>query len=152
MNANTRITRECTFNELNPVLITAIRAHTAEYKLGNLEPDILMCCETTTTREKKGLFGKSISTDITGIFITPLWLVWSGSKEGTGSAQLKQIDVHDFANSAMFEISPDFGLNITGRYTNHSQTGQVFIGLDSGPVGQKFRDMLHAALKKLTVN
>ena len=151
MNANTRVTRECTFRELAPPIISAIRAHIAEYGLNNPEPDIMICCETTTTREKRGLFGKSTETTISGVFLTPQWLVWSGTKEGTGSAQLKHIDVHDFADSAMYAISPDLGLNITGRYTNHNQTGQVFIGLASGSSGQKFRDMLHKAIEAIKI-
>jgi len=149
MNTSTRVTRECTFDQLEPSLITAIQNHETKYGLGSLEPEILMCCETNSSTEKSGLFGKSTDTILSAVFLTPQWLVWASGRDGAGSAQLKHIDVHDYADSAMFAISPEFGLNITGRYTNHNQTGQVFIRLDSGPVGQKFRALLYETLEKI---
>jgi hypothetical protein len=155
MNETTnRTTRECSIFDLNPGLSAAMRAHIAQYQLGDVESGMLMCCETTSTRQKKGMFGHA-QTSLSGVFVTPKWLVWAEANEGkkadAGSAQLRQIDVHDYESTAMFAILPDLGFNITGRYTNVSKTGQTFIGLDAGQDGQKFRQVLRDAISKAPV-
>ena len=151
MSETTRTTRQCAVNELNPVLTTAIRAHIAQYHLNDLETDILMCCETASTRKKKGLFG-SAENAISAVFVTPKWLVWAESINNkiaeVNSALLTHIDIHDFAGSAMGAIAPDTGMNITGRYTNAVKTGQAFIGIGADEVGIKFRQVLHEAMHK----
>jgi len=151
MNRTSRSTRECSVEDLNPALKTAIREHLEKYKLGDLEPTILMCCETTSVRHKKGLFGKAENT-LSAALVTPQWLVWADSTDrndaGAGSAQLSQIDVRDFESSAMGAIAPDEGLNVTGRYTNDNKTGMTFIALGSGADGQKFRQALQEAMKQ----
>jgi len=86
------------------------------------------------------------------VYITPTWLVWveeTKQKDASaGSARLRNIDVHDYQNTASFAVTPDRGLNITGRYTDKNKTGITFIGLDSNIDGQKFRQLLNNALKK----
>jgi hypothetical protein len=59
---------------------------------------------------------------------------------------LSHIDVHDYGGSAMGTISPDTGINITGRYTNVGKTGQAFIGIGPEADGIKFREVLHTAI------
>ena len=54
-----RTTREVMLNELNPVLATAVRAHIEKYELGDINASVLMCCETTSTKQKRGLFARS---------------------------------------------------------------------------------------------
>lgn len=152
MNTPTRTTRECSLDNLNPALRAAMRAHAAQYKLGDLEPDVLMCCETTSIRPKKGMFG-SAETTVSAVFVTPKWLVWADSTDqnhaGAGSAELRLIDVRDYETTAMNVISPDLGLNITGRYTDRNKTGMTFLVLGSGPDGQRFRKVLEEALSKV---
>jgi len=57
MNTFTRTTRACTLETLDEDLKAVMRAHITKYGLGDIESDILMCCETTSIRQKKGLFG-----------------------------------------------------------------------------------------------
>jgi hypothetical protein len=151
MNRTSRTTRECSIEDLDPALRTAMREHIAKYKLGDIESDILVCCETTSVRHRKGLFSRAQNTR-SAAFVTPKWLVWADSTKrndaGAGSAQLAQIEVHDFGTTAMGVIAPDEGLNITGRYTNENKTGMTFIVLGAGPDGQKFRKLLHDAMEK----
>ena len=64
------------------------------------------------------------------------------------SALLRNIDAHDFENTAMYKVNPDSGMNITGRYTDVTKQGQSFIGLGSDPAGKKFRQVLHHAIQK----
>ena len=152
MNTTTRTTRECSLDSLNPTLRAAMLDHAAQYNLGDLEADMVMCCETTSVHPKKGMFG-SVETTISAVFLTPKWLIWADSTDqnhaGVGSAQLRQIDVRDYETTAMNAISPDLGLNITGRYTDRNKTGMSFIVLGSGPDGQKFRHVLKDAIKKV---
>lgn len=70
MDAYTRSTRECTFGEMCPELTAAIRKHIETCKLGDIESSLLICCETTSTREKSGYFANGDKTTIAGAFIT----------------------------------------------------------------------------------
>jgi hypothetical protein len=153
MKVTTRTTHECSINDLNPALSSAMRAHIVQYGLGEIESDILMCCETISVQPKTGLFGGT-ETVISGIFVTPTLLVWAegtNGKKNTGSAKLTHIDVHNYEESALSVINPDMGLNITGRYTNSNQTGQTFIGLGADPDGVKFRRVLSEAMEKTKI-
>lgn len=83
MNVYTRSTRECTFMALPPELITAIRKHIEKYKLGDVESSLLICCETTSTSQKSGLFANGSEATITGMLVTAQLLVWTkGKKKG----------------------------------------------------------------------
>ena len=151
MNTTSRKTRACTLETLNEGLKTAIRTHGTKFRLEDIESDILMCCETISVQQKKGLFG-GIKTTLSAVYVTPKWLVWvDGSERNSadaGTAQLKHIDVRDYQTTASYPIMPDQGLNITGRYTDKNKTGITFIMLDSEPDGQKFRQVLDQALRK----
>jgi hypothetical protein len=152
MNAYIRSTRECTFEQMRPELAGAIRKHLEAYKLGEVESSLLICCETTSTRQKRGLFTKSGETLVTGMFVTPQLLVWTGRKEKgkpvVSSALLRNIDAQDFENTAMYQVKPDSGMNICGRYTDMTKQGQTFIGLGPDPAGEKFRQVLQHAIQK----
>jgi hypothetical protein len=150
MNIATRKTRACTLDTLDEELKAGIRAHGTKFGLKDLETDILMCCETITVQPKRGLFG-GIKTTLSAVYVTPKWLVWvdsSGRNDAAaGTAQLKQIDVHDYRTTAQGAITPDQGLNITGRYTDKNKTGITFIVLEADGDGQKFRQILDEALR-----
>jgi len=151
MNMTSRKTRACTLETLDEGLKAAIRAHGTKYSLGDIESDVLMCCETTSVQQKNGLFGGSRTT-LSAVYVTPKWLVWVDGNErndmGAGTAQLKHIDVRDYRTTASYAIMPDQGLNVTGRYTDKNKTGIAFIVLDAEPDGQKFRQVLDEALRK----
>jgi len=151
MNMTSRKTRACTLEKKDEGLKAAIRAHGIKYGLGDIESDVLMCCETISVQQKKGLLG-GIKTTLSAVYVTPKWLVWVDSNErndaGASTAQLKHIDVRDYQTTASYAIMPDQGLNVTGRYTDRNRTGITFIVLDSEPDGQKFRQVLDEALKR----
>ncbi len=155
MDSTTRITRECSINELNPALRDAMRAHIVQYQLGPIEDDILMCCETTSIRQKTGLFGGT-EDSISAVFVTPKWLVWADSVKRNaatiGAGQLKQISIRDYKTTAMYAVIPDMGINVTGRFTDVNKTGAVFIGLGLQADGQKFQQILEDAIKKASNN
>lgn len=150
MDTTTRITRECALNDLDPTLRDALRAHAVQHQMGDLENTVLMCCETTSVRKPGGLFGGT-QNSISAALVTPKWLIWADSSNrndaGIGGAELLQIDIHDYASTAMFAIAPDMGLNVSGRFTSSQKTGRTFIALDTGPAGTKFRQVLEEARK-----
>ena len=107
MNVRNRSTHECTFVDLRPDLVTAIRNHIENYKLGEVESSLLICCETTSTTQKTGFFTNDAETTITGMFVTAQLLVWTNGlkrdKPTVRSAWLRNIDAHDFENTAMYQ-------------------------------------------------
>lgn len=145
-----RTTRECEFDDLQPLLVTAIRGHIDRYELGDIEGSALMCCETTSTKKKKGLFGGKTEVILTGVVITPQWLIWASGKEGEApgvlSARLDDIRVQDYEESEMYKMMQDTGLNVLGLRTGASDLGSVFIGLGPEPAAQRFRAMLKEAI------
>ena len=152
MNVRNRSTHECTFVDLRPDLVTAIRNHIENYKLGEVESSLLICCETTSTTQKTGLFTNGSETTITAMLVTDQLLVWTNGKKKAKptvrSAWLRSIDAQDFENTAMYQVNPDSGLNVTGRYTDVTKQGQAFIGLGTDPAGEKFRQVLQHAIQK----
>lgn len=152
MNKITRTTRACTMETLNGSLKAAIHTHGLKYGLDDIESDVLICCETVSVNRKSGWFNGNRTT-LAAAFITPKWLVWAqGDADqkhaSAGSALLKNIDVRDFQTTASHAVSPDQGLNVTGRYTDRNRTGITFIGLSTEPDGQRFRQVLEAALNR----
>lgn len=151
MNMTTRKTRACTLDTLDEDLKTAIRAHAVKYELNDLESNILMCCETISIRQKRG-FWSGIRTTLSAVYVTPKWLVWADSTDrsdaSVGASQLTHVDIWDYPTAASSPITSDEGLNITGRYTDKSKTGIVFIVLDSNATGRKFRQVLAEVLNK----
>ena len=150
MNAYTRSTRECTFANLNPELVTVICEHVEKYKLGDVESSLLICCETTSTIQRTGIFKSGADTTVTGMLVTAKLLVWTNGKGKplVRSALLRNINAQDFENTAMYQVKPDSGMNISGRYTDVTKQGQSFIGLGSDPAGEKFRQVLQHAIQK----
>lgn len=152
MNAFTRSTRECQIADIHPDLAAAFRKHAEFYKMDDLESSALICCETISTRQKKGRFANGKETVTTGMLVTSKFLVWtSGEEKGKPvvlSALLRNISVQDFENTGMYRVAPDFGLNISGRYTDVTKQGQTFIGLGADPAGEKFRLILQHAIQR----
>jgi len=152
MNAYTRSTRECKFGDMRHELAVAIRKHSETYKLGDIESSLLVCFETTSTRRKTSLFKNGDETTITAMLITSKLLVWTNGKNNGKpfviSALLRNIDMQDFENSAMFRVNPDTGINISARYSDVTKQGQSFIGLGSDPAGEKFRLALQHAIQR----
>ena len=86
------------------------------------------------------------------MLVTAQLLIWTHGKKRdkptVRSAWLRNIDVQDFENTAIYQATPDSGMNITGRYTDVTKQGQAFIGLGSDPAGEKFRRVLQHAIQK----
>lgn len=152
MSTHTRVTHECTLGDMRPNLANAIDEHIEVFKLGSIKPSVLICCETISTHPKTGLFAHGDETIATAMVVTTQLLIWTSEKEQSKpvvtSALLRNINAHDFENTAMCQVKPDSGINITGRYTDVTKQGQSFIGLGPNPAGEKFRQVLQHAIQK----
>lgn len=147
-----RSTRECTLDSMNPALATAVRQHIAAHQLGSVLGSTQFCGETTSTRQKKGLFGRKTETSHTGFLLAPPWLIWATVKEGEPAAilaaRLRDIQVQDYERSEMVKLVPDSGVNITGLRQSDAGVGTAFIGLGPEPAAQKFRELLRQAVNQ----
>lgn len=148
----TSTTRGCTLEGLSPNLRSALRLHGKQFELEDLESDVLICCETRAVLPKNGLVGGQAEVTYSAAYITPKWLAWATAPAhgpaSAGSAQLRHIEMQDYATLAIFAGQPHQGLNITGRYTDVNTPGMIFISLGPEPDGLNFRHILKAALRK----
>ncbi|MEI2827884.1 MAG: hypothetical protein V9F04_16910 [Dermatophilaceae bacterium] len=145
-----RNTRICLFPQLAPALVTALRAYGEQQQLGDLAATAVRCCETISRKPKKGLFGKE-EVIVTGVVLTPLWLVWAAGQPGQPptvlSARLGTFTVQDYGQkSPLQKLAPDTGVNVNGLLTDGVHPGTAFIGFGPEPAAAEFRAALSAAL------
>ena len=154
MSDYNRTTRECPVSRLHPELRQAFRRYFEEHKLGDLEAETLMCCETISEKKNLGrlaslLQGESDTTIHTGMLLTTQWLIWArrGDQSGTvlNAANLKEIHVRDYLSI----LTKDTGLEIFGYIG--SARGQIrgYIGMGSELAAQKFCDEVKQAITKV---
>ena len=149
-----RVTKECTLDSMRPELAKAIKEHIERYELEGVIENALICCETTSTKETKKLFGRKTEIEIGGIILTPKWLIWAGGKEnekaGVLSSRLQDLRVQDYEKTRMYQMIEDTGVNVDGFRTGQGiDSGSVFIGLGKEPAAAKFREMLKEALTQV---
>ena len=146
-----RSTRECTFEQLRPEIIDAMRMYAKKHGLWGFEPDIVMCVETTSEKKKTGMVGGLLGGDpdpvhYLGIVLTPRHMIWarSGKKYGKVvlSAALKEIEVKDFASP----LVDDTGLEVYGFVEGAEEKVTAFIELDDGLAAQIFKERLKSAI------
>jgi hypothetical protein len=138
-----RTTKEVPFESLLPEMIAAINKHIEHYNLGPILSDALMCIQTDSEKVKKGLFGGEETVQM-GAIVTPRWLVWAVTETQTAvlSTQLINSTVQDYAQTPFAKMVPDSGVQISGMFTDASESASAFIGLDEGVAGRKFRETL----------
>jgi hypothetical protein len=149
----TRSTRLCSFGQLQPAILQAIREYALEHELGTIEAELLICAETTTEMKKKGLFapkppGGLDRLHYIGMLVTPGWLIWAvhGEKYGTTvqAARLKDIRVKDFS-SPRVQAS---GLEVFGFIGDSPGRVTAFIGLGTESAAYQFSQVLKEAVAK----
>jgi hypothetical protein len=153
-----RYTRECSFSELRPELIEAMRDYFENQKMVGIEVDILMCCETTsekkTSGENTGVLAFLTESDpdttvYTGMFVTPQWLVWarSGDKSGTlvTSAHFRNVKVKPYSS----RFNDDTGLEVSGFIGDAPGRVKGYIGMGPEEAAQKFCEEVVQAADKV---
>jgi len=137
-----RTTKEVPFESLPPELVSIINKHIEQHNLGLILSDALMCVQTDSENVKKGLF-RGAETVQVGAIVTPRWLVWAvyGTKTQPAAlfAQLRNVTVQDYAQTPFAKIVPDSGIEVSGMFTDASESSSAFIGLDESPTGKRFR-------------
>jgi hypothetical protein len=140
-----RQTKEVSLERLASEVAGAIHQHIEQHNLGPILSDALMCVHTVSEKTKKGLFGRAEIVKMTAI-VTPRWLVWSveqtNAKPAVLSAQLIQVTIQDYAQTPFVDMIPDSGIQVTGMFTNASESASAFIGLDQGTSGIAFKDLV----------
>ena len=148
----TRSTAECRYDELKPVFRNNIRTFAEEYKLGDVEKEILHCFETTNL--KKGFLGK-IKTNYTEICLTKKFLffgIFTDKEEpGVGAAQWSDIsEIRDWKDSEMGQLFEESGVEAFGFLYRSSRRGTWFIGLGNDDAGRKCAALMKDMIKKDT--
>ena len=140
-----RKTKEVSPESLPPEVASAIHRHVEQYNLGTILSDALMCIQTDSEKIKKGLFGQPEHVQMVAI-VTPRWLIWSidqpDHKPAVLSAQLIHVTVQDYAQTQFAQMVPDSGVEVSGMFTDASESASAFIGLEEGAAGQRFRQTL----------
>jgi len=140
-----RNTKEIPFQNLPTEMVSAVNEHIEQYNLGSILSDALMCVQTDSEKVKRGLFGGAETVRM-GAIITPRWLVWAvnGTTTQTAvlSAQLINITVQDYAQTPFAKMVPDSGIQVSGMFTDASESASAFIGLDESQAGRKFREVV----------
>ena len=151
MSDYNRTTRECSISQLHPELLQAIQSYFQEHKLGYLEAETLMCCETISRKKDFGrlvslLKGVSDTTLHTGMLLTSQWLIWVRSGDQSGillnAANLKDIRVRAYTSI----FTKDSGLEILGYIEHSNSLVRGYIGMGAEPAAQKFCEEVTKAI------
>ena len=149
-----RSTREVSWESLPAEMAKAIEQHMERYNLGPILSDALMFIQTDSEKAKKGLLRARSHIRMAAI-LTPRWLIWSvdesKGKPTVLSAQLIHTTVQDYAQTPFVKMVPDSGIQVSGMFTDASESVSAFIGLEENLAGQKFREAVikaAAAAKK----
>ena len=145
-----RFTREIPVDQIPGEIRTEIQRHIELYNLGNILSEAVVCIQSNSEKPKKGLFG-SAETNRTVAILTPRWLLWvvSGSKTPVTvtSALLNKVVIQDYASSPLGKMMPDSGIQVSGKFTDVTENLTAFIGLESNAAGQKFKELVIAAVQ-----
>jgi len=155
MSDYVRFTRECSFGQLRPELVRALREYAQNHReLGNVEVEVLMCCETTSEKKRAGALAARLGDDpdtilYTGMLVTPQWLVWArfGDESGISvySAKLQDVQVRAFAS----RLVKDTGMEVSGYIGDSKGRVRGYIGMGPEPAAQKFREQVQKAIEKV---
>jgi len=150
-----RFTRECSLGQLRPELVRAIREYAQNHReLGNVEVEVLMCCETTSEKKPAGALAALLGDDpntllYTGMLVTPQWLIWARHGDQSGvtvsSAKLQDVQVRAFASRLM----KDTGIEVSGYIGDSKARVRGYIGMGPEPAAQKFCEQVQKAIEKV---
>jgi len=140
-----RRTREVSPENLPSEMTNAIQQHIERYNLGPILSEALMCVHTESEKAKKGWFDRAETVEMAAL-VTPRWLVWSveqpDAKAFVLSAQLSSITIQDYAQTPFAKLISDSGLEVSGMFTDASESASAFIGLEEGEAGKRFSEIV----------
>jgi len=149
-----RATRACILDELRPELAEAIRTYAQRQQWGNLEAEVLACCETTTERTGTNrlgawLNGSAATMSHLALIATPHRLIWAYSgdraRAGAASAQYKDMRLKIFTPKRTAGIGVEIYARMDGT---GEKTGGRFM-LDDNPDARHFCEEVKRATDPL---
>ncbi len=149
-----RTTRECSVAQLQSDLARAIQDYAQRQQWGNLEAEIVMCCETTSeiiiTNRLDALLNNDVDAITTlALIVTPQRLIWahSGERAGTAaaSAQYKDMRLKIFTP----KHTQDIAVDVFGRMDGTREKAGGRLTLGPGPAAQKFCEEVMRAINNL---
>ncbi len=148
-----RATRECSVYELQPELLQVIQNYFQEHAVGNIQSDVVMCCETVSRKKNTGkvaswLDGKPDTAAYIALVLTSKWLIWAhyGDQSGTQVHSASLNEIHAEFYTPMF--SKDSGLRITGFVNEKNSHIRGYLAMGNDPAVQKFCEEVHQAILK----
>jgi len=139
-------------SQLHPALYQAIRDYFQMQQLGDLETEVLMCCETVSRKKDAGrlaswLEGESVATIHTAMLLTAQHLIWARSADDAGvvltAANLKEIRVRAYASP----LTRDAGLEVFGVIGDSKGRVRGYIGMGPEAAAQKFCEAVIQAVE-----
>lgn len=146
-----RSTTEISFANISPDIMQAIKKYIELHNLGDILNGVTNCIVSTSEKVKKGLFsGPGPKLLVETAILTNRWLILADRVDQNAvfikSMQLRDIVVEDYEKSLFHSKIPDTGLNITGRFTDASEQGMIFLPLGKDTAGDAFKEtLIHAA-------
>ncbi|MGB7538275.1 MAG: hypothetical protein WBM17_07025 [Anaerolineales bacterium] len=148
-----RTTRFTSIRQLNPKLRKGLWDYFEANKLGALDSEAILVCETVTARTGFGrlaawLDGSPDSTEVLGLVLTPQYLLWTRSGDRTKTivvgADLKQIRVRKYAS----RFPKETGMEIIGFVGVYADRVRGRLALGPEEAAQQFVDGVISAVKK----
>ncbi len=146
-----RSTTEINFANISPDILQAIHKYIELHNLGDILNGVTNCIVSTSEKIKKGLFsGPGPKLLVETAVLTNRWLILADRVDQNAvfikSMQLQDIVIEDYEKSLFYSKIPDTGLNITGRFTDASEQGMIFLPLGKDIAGDTFKEaLIHAA-------
>ena len=142
-----RSTKEITFDEITPDVMQAIQKYIELHNLGDILSNVSHCIISTSDKIKKGLFGgPGPNLLVQTVILTNRWLILADRVDQNTiyikSMQLADIVVTDYQKTQFHGVIPDSGMNLTGRFTDSSEQGTMFMPLGEDEAGDKFKEAL----------
>jgi hypothetical protein len=154
MSEYKRTTRACPLSQIPSEPLKALRDYFKEHKLGDLDTEILACCETVSELVKENkllawLEGERDKVIHSWILLTSKRVVWvrSGDQSGlvTNTAELTQVRVRKY--KAIF--SRDTGLELFGFIGIPKTRLRGYLGMGTEPAAEEFFELLSDTITEL---
>ena len=142
-----RSTTEINFANISPDIMQAINKYIEIHNLGDILNSATHCIVSKSEKIKKGIFsGPGPKSLIQTVILTNRWLILADRVDQNAvyikSMQLKDIVVEDYEKSLVYSKIPDTGMNVTGRFTDTSEQGSIFLPLGKDTPGDTFKEVL----------
>ncbi len=148
-----RTTRITSIRQLNPKLLKGLKEYFEANKLGALDSETLLVCETVTERTGFGrlaawLDGSPDATEALGLVLTAQYLLWARSGDRSQTivvgADLKQIRVRKYDS----RFPRETGMEIIGFVGANADRVRGKLALGPEEAAQQFIDEVISAVRK----